>query len=149
MNGLSVVYKVKIPHAATVKVYPLTLEDELSEAVKTAVENKLSGEDVLPMTDYVVVEAAQSIDVSVPVSVVIKKDAEIEKTKTEIENVLQGYKDSVRSQLGIELLPSKITSLVDNVEGVYSVDLGGFEKQSGKVNEYFVIDFAIEYEVQV
>lgn len=141
-------FKITLPPSATVNIYPLTAEDELPTSVKTAVETRLSGKDVTPMTDYVRVYSAVKVDETLDLTVILELNADEEKTKTLVEGVLKDYKTSLRQKLGSEILPARLIALVCNIEGVYSCELKGFEKKSAKTNEFFNLTINIDYERQ-
>lgn len=147
-NGVEREFKISLPPAATVNVYPLTAEDELPVSVKEAVEKKLSGEDVTPMTDYVKVYSCVKINEEINLTVILDIDADEDSTKKLVELEISNYKKEIRKKLNAEILPSHIVGRARNVQGVYDCELNGFTKKTAKIGEFFDLTINTKYERQ-
>ena len=121
-------YKITIPPAATVNIYPLTEEDTLPESVKTAVEQRLNGEDVIPMTDYVNVISPEKIDKTINVNITLTENADEETVKELVKKASDNLISQYRKKLALEIIPSSIISTFKIIDGVYDVDLNSLTK---------------------
>lgn len=139
-------YKITIPPAATVNIYPLTEEDTLPESVKTAVEKRLNGEDVIPMTDYVNVISPEKIDKTINVNITLTENADEETVKGLVKKASDNLISQYRKKLALEIIPSSIISTFKIIEGVYDVDLNGLTKLSANINQFFNLTVNITYQ---
>lgn len=139
-------YTITIPPQSTVNIYPLTSEDTTSQAVLTAVENKLTGEEINPMTDIVNVIAPQAVNKEITINVTLDYNSYL--AKTSVNTAVQDYKSELRKKLQAEIIPSQIIAKIGNIQGVYSVDCGNLTKTSCKVNEYFNIIPTVNFSVR-
>lgn len=139
-------YKITIPPAATVNIYPLTEEDVLPDNVKTAVEEKLNGENVIPMTDYVNVISPEKIDKTINVSITLTENADEETVKALIKTASNNLISQYRKNLALEIIPSYIISVFKTIDGVYDVDLNGLTKHTANLNQFFNLNLDITYQ---
>lgn len=131
------VYTITIPPQSTVNIYPLTDEDTTSQAVINAVANKLTGEEINPMTDVVNVIAPTAKEQAITINVVLDLEADIVNVQNSVLTAVNEYKKVLRKKLQSEIIPSQIIAKIGNIEGVYSVDCGNLTQITANVNEYF------------
>jgi phage-related baseplate assembly protein len=143
LNAQDVEYTITIPPQSTVNVYPLTQEDNLSEVVIQAVDDKLNGELNNPMCDVVQVLATIKTTKEITLNAVIGENFDKDITKSLIEDIAQEFKSYYRKKLNAEIVPSQFISKIGAIEGVYSCDCGDLQKISARINEYFDLDFTI------
>lgn len=138
-------FKIVLPPAATVNVYPLTNDGILTSEIKTAVENKLTEDDVMPMTDYIQVIAPTAVNKTINITVTIATSADYDSTVDLVDSSINDFCKNIKKELGSELVPSQLNTQIGKIEGVYDVDLDGLELIKNKVNEYFVLTPNITY----
>lgn len=111
------------PTPGVVNVYPLTKYGNPSTQIITLVENILTADEVRPLTDQVVVQSPQEVDFSIQGSVSLYYFADTTNVLNQINSGITEYIASLSSKLGKDIVPSQIIGILNNIYGVYKVDL--------------------------
>ncbi len=135
------VYKITIPSQSTVNIYPLTLSDETPQAVLEDVEEKLNGEEINPMCDYVRVIAPTKKALTINLNVVTNFDANVEEIEEKVNDIVNTYILKIRKKLKASIIPSQIIALVGSIDGVYSCDCGNLTQTCAAANEFYDLTF--------
>ena len=134
-------YKIVIPPQSTVFIYPLTADDETPQSILDMVDKKFNGEDINPMCDRVIVLTPAKKTINITLNIILKADADYNSSVEKIMTAANNYKSTIRKKLNAEIVPSHITTLIGNIEEVYSVDCDNFNISKAKVNEFFDINY--------
>lgn len=111
---------VSSPMPGTVFIVPLTESGETSQQVINNVYNACSSQRVRPLTDTVIVAAAERVDYAIVVDVVLFEDMDATTARTEILNALNDYAGQKRQKLGLDVVRSQIAKIA-KIESVYDV----------------------------
>ena len=95
--------------------------DAEAAALVLAVDAFLRRDDIKPLCEQLDVVSATIVDVTVTMDVVRYADADAAIVATEVAAAFEGYRIEVRSALGRDFVPSMLASMLQTVEGVYSV----------------------------
>ncbi len=110
---------VKIPNPY--KMFLYLLSNDESENIKEKVLETLNG--VRPICDKVVVEFCTKKDYEISGTVFIKKNADEETVKSQVENVLKEYLEEQGEALEKSVVPNQIIARVVNIAEVYDFNL--------------------------
>lgn len=111
------------PTAGVVLVYPLTKSGNPTPEILSLVEDILTDEEIRPLTDQVIVEAPEIIDFAIHGSITLYNFADADSVMAEINFKLNEYIKNLKSKLGKDIVPTQIIALLNNIYGVYKVDL--------------------------
>lgn len=115
--------KIVIPPVATVELHALTKDGEASNAILEAISNELSPSNRRPLTDNLLIFSAEKEDFTVDANIKIKQNADYESVSKAVRDAIERYFENIKSKLGADVIKSQIIALINDVEGVYSVDL--------------------------
>lgn len=137
---------VTVPPAASVYVYPLVAEGADFDTIKTAVEEKLTDRDCMPMTDYINVVEPTALERELNITVTLDDDIDTDSVKSDVTAAIDTFVTEHRNTLNAALVPLKLLTAIGNIEGVYNVSLNDFaEIEECNINEYFVITYNLEF----
>lgn len=141
-------FKIIIPPAAAVFVYPLVKKDGASfDIIKKAVETKLYDRDCMPMTDYINVAEPTAINKELDITIVLEDDCEKESVKTAVNSVIAELCANYRKTLNSSLVPLRVSTPLGNIEGVHDVILNNLKaEEKCEINEYFVLTAKVTFE---
>lgn len=111
------------PSAGTVNIYPLMKDGIPESETLSKVSETLNDEKIRPLTDLVQVLAPTEVSFSISANVTLYTSADQTAINEQINNVLNEYTSNISSSLGKDIVTSQIISLINNIEGVYSVEL--------------------------
>lgn len=106
-----------------VDVYILTEDGLPSEEILDLVDEALNDESVRPLTDTVNVLAPSSVNFTIVATVTPYDTADLETMQTAIEEALDDYIETMKAELGKDIVPSQITTILGTISGVYMVEL--------------------------
>ena len=106
-----------------VEIYPLTIEGNPSQEIIDTVQNYLSGDKVRPLTDLVLVKSPERIDFQIIANLTLYNFADLESVQALIDQKIDEYKKSLRSKLGLDIVPTQVIALLNSIYGVYKVEL--------------------------
>lgn len=109
--------KIKIPHPYKLNLYALCSEEQNSEVILNAIQEKLSS--VRPCCDFVVANFATYQDFEISGTVYLKKDAIEEIVKNKINEALNSFLDEFKNVLNKSVVVNKIITKINSVDGVY------------------------------
>lgn len=110
------------PIPGQVNVYILSDVVPTPQSILDAVKLKLSGEKVIPLTDYVVVSSAINVDYQILVNLHLFGDADDQIISSKVNSLLLVYTNDRKKKLGLDVVRNKIISLC-MIDGVYNADL--------------------------
>ena len=119
----------------------MTLSDETPQAVLEDVEEKLNGEEINPMCDYVRVIAPTKKALTINLNVVTNFDANVEEIEEKVNDIVNTYILKIRKKLKASIIPSQIIALVGSIDGVYSCDCGNLTQTCAAANEFYDLTF--------
>ena len=138
--------EVTIPPAATVSIYPLTKSGTLTNAIKTAVENKLSDETVRPMTDVVEVLQPPVINLSRTVTIIMEVEADSDAVLSASQAIIDEYTDNLKKTLNKDFITSQFIRKFNNIEGIYDIELDSYADVVTNENQFINASFTLELE---
>lgn len=115
--------KICIEPAATIEIYALTKDGEASQTILDTIEKELSPSNRRPLTDNVLVYSAIKADFTVDATIKLSPSADYETTEKSIREALENYFTQLKSKLGMDVIKSQIIALINDIDGVYSVDV--------------------------
>ncbi|MBI4691688.1 MAG: baseplate J/gp47 family protein [Nitrospirae bacterium] len=110
------------PTPGTVKVAPLLKGGQLPDAdMIDLVNEKLSDKKCRPLTDQVIVESPVVVNYSIDVQLYIYGSSSMlsDVILTKANENLQSYTDSLKEQLGVDIVPEQIIGILQKIAGVY------------------------------
>jgi phage-related baseplate assembly protein len=113
---------VSSPIPGVVFIAALTEEDETPLQVLTDIYNTCNAENVRPLTDIVIVQAAVPVDYSISVDITLYADADADVLQDAITSALQDYAKSKQLKLGQDIIRSHISQAC-RLEKVYDVNV--------------------------
>ncbi|MBF0482011.1 MAG: baseplate J/gp47 family protein [Desulfovibrionaceae bacterium] len=111
------------PSPGLVAVYPLTTSGVITTEILALVLAELNQERRRPITDQVVVLPPGRIVYSIVANVTLLATAVTETVVADIQTKLAAHAAYLRSRLGVEVVPSRLVSIVMGCSGVYRVEL--------------------------
>lgn len=130
--------KVKSSAPGVVDVYLLTTSGPASESVINAVKTLLNDDKIRPLTDNVNVYSCSAVDWILNANITLTTTADEETTKATVISAINNYFASLKKKLGLSIVKSQIISVINNVNGVYSVDPDSIsDGVSGDDSKYF------------
>lgn len=114
---------ITIPRGGKVNVHPLMKSGNPTNEILNLVSETLNDEKVIPLTDFVNVLSPEKLDFSINADIVLFQNADQELVLAKINELLNIYTAESRQKLGKSIIRSKIISIINSVEGVYSVVL--------------------------
>lgn len=109
--------KVRIPHPYKINLSVLTDTGAASEVILNEVKTSLN--QVRPLCDYVILKTAEIKTFEISGTVYINEDAEEEKCKSLVNEVLKDYITAIKNSLNVSVVLNKIISAICSIEGVY------------------------------
>lgn len=104
-----------------VNVYVLMKDGSLpNSTIISQVDDTLSAKKRRPINDHVIVAAPTQIDYEIDIEITLITGEVASEMQTRIENILNDYKNSKGSRMGLDIVVSKIKSIC-SIEGVYDV----------------------------
>ena len=105
---------VTIPPAAKVSIYPLTKNGTLSDAIKTAVEEKLSDETIRPMTDVIEVIQPPALLLQRTVTIIMENDAISDAVTESVQKIINEYTAALKQSLNKDFITSQFIRKFNN-----------------------------------
>jgi phage-related baseplate assembly protein len=106
-----------------VNIYPLCTYGQPVQGILDMVTAALTSTSVRPLTDQVVVLPPTHVPFEIQASVTVCAWADEVSTLSAAKSALTDYTDTLRQSLGKQIIPSKLITLIGQVNGVYDVDL--------------------------
>lgn len=111
------------PSPGVVEVYPLTASGNPSNDILKAVQTVLNSDKIRPLTDKVVVKSPEKIGFKIKAIITLYTNADTDSVLTAIKEKLAEYKNALAIKLGKDVIQTQIISILNNVYGVFKVDL--------------------------
>lgn len=106
-----------------VEIYPLTIDGNPTQEIIDTVQNYLSDDKVRPLTDLVLVKPPEKVDFQIIANLILYNFADIESIQSLISEKIEFYKQELKAKLGKDIVPTQIIALLNNIYGVYKVEL--------------------------
>jgi phage-related baseplate assembly protein len=133
------VNEVTIPSANIVEVYVLLPDNADEETILNLVKKVLNKEEIRPNTDLVIVYLAKRENFALNNIKIVARKGAPQDLEQRVKMVLQAYFIQLRSKLKRGVIPSEITKLIQDIDGVYSVDLPkGFRYRPAALDKVYV-----------
>lgn len=129
---------VKIPPCARVDIYALTKDGAPSESIINKIYAEVNCEERRPLSDYVVVSSAVKGEFSIKSKVFIASDADYNSVVSRVQAALNNYLSELRLKLNRPVIPSEIIALIQNIDGVVSVELEAPLALPADIKKYYV-----------
>lgn len=110
------------PEPGTVRVSVLTKTGLPTDGLLDRVRERLSAEDVRPLTDTVEVIAPSRVAYRLEAGITLKRGTDAEATRKAAQDAADAYAGDRRAGLGRDLVPSQIVDAL-HVPGVYAVEV--------------------------
>lgn len=111
------------PSPGVVQIYPLTSSGNPNEEILGIVQEYLNDDKIRPLTDYVQVLSPEKIEFEITANIVLYTDADETSVMSIINARLNEYKKSLAKKLGKDVIHTQIISILNNVYGVFKVEL--------------------------
>ena len=109
--------------AGVVEIYPLTKEGNPSPEIIGVIQDYLSDEKVRPLTDQVLVSSPERVDFEIIANLTLYTYADADSVNMQVNEKLEAYKANLKTKLGKDIVPTQIIALLNNIYGVYRVEL--------------------------
>lgn len=130
--------KVKSSSAGVVDIYLLTTTGTASTSIVNAVKAVLNADKIRPLTDNVNVYSCTVVSWTLDADITMTKTADEATTRAAVAAAINAYFASLKKKLGLSIVKSRIIAIINNVDGVYSVDPDSIpDEVAGDDSKYF------------
>lgn len=134
----NITLKVTIPPCARVDIYALTENGTPSDEIIQKIYQEVNSEERRPLSDMLVVQGAIQGTFKIKGVVLISANADYDTVNSNIYAALNDYLNELKLKLNQPVVPSQIIAIIQNVNGVVSVELETPEKLPADIKTYYV-----------